>query len=472
MLIAIKAQKPIPLGNITGNNIHIWDTDLKIIDTLLSDDQFVDIIWDSLKRNSVQSSHRGAPRMACNRILRTGVLKHIKDWSFRDVYSEMQRNLDYRAFTQLFDETIPSYSTLSRNIARIDEQAIREMNTQLMTIARQNNVITGRRFRQDTTVCETNIHYPTDSSLLRDGVRVLQRLVKESVAVITSLYPIRDRSRSALHRVLEINRAARCRRKESKKRLKKSYISLLKITNSVLSDAGKIAKKLNDGRVTRHLCYSDYLSVKALSAQLGTMLPRVAHVRDQTEARILDGNKKYPNKLLSLFVPESYVVRKGKAHKPNEFGRLIDIVEVERGFVSDYTVLDGNPGDGSLLIPALERHKQYFGRTPHTIATDRGYWSSKNEKKAYEMGVKRVSIPAKGRLSKLRLRLQRSRWFRRAQRWRANGEGRIAILKNQYGLDRCQYKGIKSMDRWVGWCVFVNNLVIVARHIRKMQEVE
>jgi IS5 family transposase len=199
------------------------------------------------------------------------------------------------------------------------------------------------------------------------------------------------------------------------------------------------------------------------------MLPRVEQVIRQTRARVCRGITDSPNKLLSLFEPATCVIRKGKAHKPNEFGRLVDIVEVENGFVSDYRVLDGNPADGTLLIPALLRHKARFGRAPHTAATDRGYWSAKNEHDAHELGVKRVSIPAVGKLSATRLRIQRSRWFRAAQRWRANGEGRIGTLKNVYGMDRCMYKGPEAMERWVGWCVFANNLIVVARAIRKQE---
>jgi IS5 family transposase len=137
--------------------------------------------------------------------------------------------------------------------------------------------------------------------------------------------------------------------------------------------------------------------------------------------------------------------------------------------VSDYQVLDGNPDDGSLLIPALKRHKERFGRAPRLIATDRGFWSAKNEKDAYALGVKRVSIPIRGKISAARRRIQRLRWFRKAQAWRANGEGRIGTLKNVYGMDRCMYKGDQAMERWIGWCVFANNLVVVARALQRQQ---
>jgi IS5 family transposase len=469
MLIPIRAQKPLPFGGITGDDVHIWEPDLAVIDELLRDDAFIDIVWRAFQRTGQVSSSRGRARMALNRVLRTGALKHLKDRSFRELFCEMQRNLDYRAFTQVFDEKIRSAAALSRNIARIDAQAIRELNEHLCAIAVERSIVLGRAYRQDTTVCETNVHYPTDSSLLQDGVRVLQRVMQRAEELVPALGRMRDRSKSVRHRILEIARAARSRGPAAQERREHSYRLLLRIVRPVVTQAEVAAQKLDDRRVTRHLDPIAAAGADLLKQELATMVPRVEQVIRQTRARVCRGITDSPNKLLSLFEPETCVIRKGKAHKPNEFGRLVDIVEVENGFVSDYRVLDGNPADGTLLIPALHRHKARFGRAPHTAATDRGYWSAKNEHDAHELGVKRVSIPAVGKLSATRLRIQRSRWFRAAQRWRANGEGRIGTLKNVYGMDRCMYKGPEAMERWVGWCVFANNLIVVARAIRKQE---
>jgi len=412
--------------------------------------------------------------MALNRSLRTAALKHIKRWSFPDTYKELQRNLDYRAFTQFFDEKIPVASTLSRNLACIDAQAVRALNERLIEVARQRAVVQGRVYRQDTTVCETNVHYPTDSSLLQDGVRVLQRLAGQAAEVVPALGQLRDRAKAVRNRVLEIARAARSRGEQSTQRRESSYRVLLRLVRPVVTGAGRIAGKLGDKRVTRHLGWQEAMVAQALKADLDTMSGRVERVIRQTRARVCRGITDWPGKLLSLFVPRTAVIRKGKAHKPNEFGRLIDIVEVENGIVSDYQVLDGNPDDGSLLIPAIERHQHRFGRVPRLVATDRGFWSAKNERAAHALGVKRVAIPATGKLARTRLRLQRSRWFRQAQRWRAAGEGRIGTLKNVFGMDRCMYKDVDgraddAMERWVGWCVFANNLVFVARALRRQE---
>lgn len=474
MLVPIQAQKPIPLGGITGDGVHIWDPELRAIDKILAADEFIDILLRSFRRAAPRAKATGRRRMALNRILRATSLKHIKTWSFPTQFKELQRNLDYRAFTQFFDEKIPSVATLSRNTARVDAQAVRELNERLLEQAREWGVVQGLVYRQDTTVCESNVHYPTDSSLMQDGTRVLQRLLRRSEELVPSLARARDRSRSVRNRVLEIARASRGRGEQARKRRERSYRLLLRVVRPVATAAGRAVTKLGDKRVTRHLGMWDQIAAAGLQRELETMLGRVEGVIRQTRARICRGITDWPEKLLSVFVPRTWVIRKGKAHKPNEFGRLIDIVEVENGVVSDYRALEGNPGDGTLLLPALKRHQERFGRVPRTVATDRGFWSAKNERDVQALGVKRVSIPATGKLSRTRLRIQRSRWFRRAQRWRAAGEGRIGTLKNVFGMDRCMYKDVDgrdddAMERWVGWCVFANNLVFVARALLRKE---
>jgi IS5 family transposase len=464
MLIATRAQKPIPLGGTTGDDCHIWDEDLAVIDDILLDDELIDILW-----RSANAPARGRGRMALNHLLRSGVLKHIKNWSFRSLYRELQRNLDYRSFTQFFDQRLPSFASFSRNFAHVDAQTLRELNERVCVLARRCGMISGRRYRQDTTVCEANVHYPTDSDLLEDGVRVLHRLAQRAIALVPSLEPVRDRSRAVRRRVLDIARTTRSRGEAAKQRRESTYRSLLRVARPVVTGVARIAERLGDRRVTRHVDDSDAARVQELKAELDVMLPRVERVLKQTRARICRGVTDYPEKILSLFEPATCAIRKGKPHKPTEFGRVVDLVEVENGFVSDYQVLEGNPNDRRLLIPALKRHVRRFGRPPHLVAADRGFWSATNERTAHEMGVKRVSIPFTGRLTALRKRLQRTRWFRSAQRWRANGEGRIGTLKNVYGMDRCHYKGDDAMERWVAWCVLANNLVVMARFLRQQK---
>ena len=167
--------------------------------------------------------------------------------------------------------------------------------------------------------------------------------------------------------------------------------------------------------------------------------------------------------MLSLFEPHTQVIRKGKAHKPNELGRLVRIDEVENGIVSGYQVLEGNPDDTTSFLPALQQHQAGFGQVPQMATADRGFFSAQNERGARELGVEKVALPGRGRLSKTRAKRQKERWFRRALRWRAGCEATISTLKHPFSMMRARYKGEGGFQRYVGWCVITKNLFSMAR---------
>ena len=155
-------------------------------------------------------------------------------------------------------------------------------------------------------------------------------------------------------------------------------------------------------------------------------------------------------------------IRKGKAHKPTEFGKLVKIQEAENQIIVDYEVYDERPTDAVLLLPAIAKHKAVFGHAPRLLAADAAFFSAANEAAAEAAGVKQVAIPSKATKSQTRRQRQHQRWFRRAQRWRVGCEGRISVLKRKHGLGRSRYQGRAGMQRWVGLGVIANNLLAIA----------
>lgn len=180
-------------------------------------------------------------------------------------------------------------------------------------------------------------------------------------------------------------------------------------------------------------------------------------------ARIFGGDTRVADKIVSIFEEHTQIVRKGKAHKPTEFGHLVRIDEVENGIVSEYAVKHGNPADVDDFIPAVQQHKETFGRAPRMATADRGFFSAKNERVGRELGVENVVLPARGPLSVARRKLQKTRSFRRALRWRGGIEPRIGILKHRFGMVRQRSKGAGGFERDVGWSVVTQNLVTIAR---------
>jgi IS5 family transposase len=189
--------------------------------------------------------------------------------------------------------------------------------------------------------------------------------------------------------------------------------------------------------------------LRQLPNQLSETIGRVRKVVRQTVTRVFRGETHHPEKLVSIFEPHTEIIRKGKASKPTEFGKMVKIQEVEEQIITGYEVFDKRPNDSDLLIPALNSHRQQFGRAPQMATADSAFYSKANEDAAHEAGVKRVAIPNRNTRSSERRALHHSRWFKRAQRWRTGCEGRISVLKRRHGLNRCRYHGMDGIRRWV-----------------------
>jgi transposase, IS5 family len=372
-------------------------------------------------------------------LLRLLVLKHIRSWSYATLEREVLTNLLYRNFTRLGFAKMPDAKTMGRWGVALGPEIIKKIHQRIVRIAQDKAVVQGRKMRVDTTVVETNIHYPTDSSLLGDGVRVLTRVMKKITGVVGDVgATLRDRSRSVKYRVLEIARAARAKGPQSRTKLEKAYSNLLMSTSRVVGQAKRFSREIADG-TKRARSIKKQAKLQLLRCQLETMLPRVRQVIRQTRARIFRGETRSEGKILSLFEPSTEVIRKGKAAKPNEFGKMVKLQEAENQIVTDYEVYEKRPHDTNLLISAIETHEAMLGRTPRLVAADAGFYSAKNEAAAKAKGVKRVCIPNHATKSAVRRREQKKRWFRNGQKWRTGG--RISVIKRRHGLTRTRCAG-------------------------------
>ena len=434
----------------------LWDPLLRRIDAELEDEGLRDIMVEALARRRPLSSRRGRPGTPATVALRMLVLKHLYDWSFDECEREVRANLVYRAFCRIAGERVPDAKTLIRLAQVLDGPALKQLLARLVTIAGERHVVRGRRLRVDTTVVETNIHYPTDSTLLADGVRVLTRTLKRLRRAVTDgIVPLRDRTRSVARRVLAIVQLSRRAGQDLvKTRMRTLYRQLMGHTRAVVRQAESAVQHVAAGTVgaVGHA----QLEVEGLAQQLRETGSLVRRVLAQTRARILAGNTHYPDKLLSLFEPHTEAIRKGKAVKPTEFGKLVKIQEAEVQFITDYEVCETRVPDQALWVPSLVRHEELFGHAPRLAVADAGFASRLNERAARDRGVRNVVL--------LRQRRQGcSRAIRAALRWRTGCEGRISALKRRHGLRRCRYRGLVGMERWVGLGVIANDLLVLGR---------
>ena len=448
----------------------LWEPWMRAADRILEDEQLLNSVYEALVRRHPYSRTRGRLGVPAEIVMRMLLLKHIRNWSFDVLEREVRPNLLYREFTRVAAGKVPDSKTLGRQALALGPEVIKQIHERVVALAMENKVVQGRKMRVDTTVVETNIHYPTDSSLLGDGVRVLTRVMKK-IAGITGEggAKLRDRSRSVKFRILEIGRIVRTRgRTSNRERLQQGYQKLLNSVSRVVGQAKKFSGEIADG-VKRAADVVRQAALESLRRQLDTIAARVQQVMLQTKQRIFGGDIHVPEKLVSIFEPTTEIIRKGKASKPTEFGKLVKIQEAENQIITDYAVYgeEAQAQTLDLLIGAIDAHEQCLGRTPRLAAADAGFYSGKNEAAAHERGVKRVCIPNRSTKSAERKREQKKRWFKQGQKWRTGCEGRISVLKRRHGLRRCLYKGNDGMQRWVGLGVIADNLTTIGTMLAK-----
>jgi transposase, IS5 family len=438
-------------------------------DEVLADEEIVTIAYEALGKRHPKSRSRGRHGAPAEVVLRLLTLKHIRNWSYEALEREVRANLVYRDFTRVGAGKVPDAKTMGR-WGLVLGPVLKRIHERIVKVAQEKDVIAGRRMRVDTTVVEANIHYPTDSTLLGDGVRVLTRTLKKITKIAGEVgTKLCDHSRSVKFRLLEIGRAARAKGAATQDKLKHCYGQLLDATSRVVGQAKHFSAEIVQG-VKQAANVTKQMALEGLRHELDEMAPLVKQVMKQTRARIFHGNTRSEGKIVSLFEPSTEIIRKGKASKPTEFGKMVKLQEAENQIITAYEVYPERPYDSDLLIPAIDTHQALLGRVPRLVAADAAFYSARNEAAAKAKGVKRVCIPNRNTKSPERKREQKKRWFRNGQKWRTGCEGRVSVVKRRHGLSRCHYKGPDGMDRWVGFGVIGDNLINIGRAMEEAAE--
>jgi len=428
------------------------------IDHILEDDEIFQRIKHDLSQRHPNTLLTGRNSTPVEVIIRELAVKHLYDWSYEDTFQFVSDSLVLRWFCRVYLHPVCSDKTLLRWANLIQPETLALFNEHLSTIACELKLTRGRKLRTDGTVVETNIHHPTDSSLLADGVRVLSRLVKRARGLLQDTAELaaetfRNRNRSARNAARRIYAATRRRGEAAKAGVQEAYRHLVRITQASVGQARQVLAALESRRDKQ---------AQKLKASLEQFIPRVEQVIAQAKRRVLAGEKvPAGEKIVSIFEPHTDIICRGKANQPVEFGRKVWLDEVEGGIVSHYRILHGNPPDSAQWEPSLDHHIELFGRPPYQASADRGVYSAPNEAYAEQVGVKRIILPKPGHKSEARRQHERQRWFKRGRRFHAGVEGRISVLKRKHGLDRCLYHGEDGFGRWVGWGFVAGNLAVM-----------
>jgi transposase, IS5 family len=456
----VDRHDPINLFEMVPKLKLEMEPELAQLDVLLEDDELFKLLKTDLLKRYPHSERLGRHSTPVEVILRMLVVKRLYGWSYEHTEHFVSDSIVLRQFCRLYLEPAPDDTTLIRWANTIGPKTLEKLNERVLALARSLKVTRGRKLRTDGTVVETNIRYPTDDTLLVDGVRVISRLVgkaksfvKESVRRAAKGEPFRDRTRGAKKLAHKISKMARRRGGEAQATYRAAYERLVEVARASIRQAGRVRNMLEE-----------VPSTQKISEEISHFAALLERVVSQTRRRVLEGERlPAKQKLVSIFEPHTAIIRRGKARSTTEFGRKVWLSEVDGGILSGFWILEGNAGDEAQLEAVLEDHLRLFARAPELVAADRNVHSKENERLAKEMGVKKVCLPKAGNKSKEREEHERQGWFKRARRFRAGIEGRISFMKRREYLGRCRDKGEEGFGRWVGWGVLTANLDAIAQ---------
>ncbi len=474
------------------------DPVLRHLDQLLDDELLFQRVRGDLVRRYRLTAVHGRHSTPVEVVLRLLVVQHLYAWSYVETVQRVADSLVLRWFCRVYFARVPDATTLLRWAQTIQEETLQALNERVARLASEAKVTRARKLRVDSTCVQSPIHPPTDSGLLGDSVRVLTRLLKQAkpfAQASLSLAGVRDAFRNRMRTVRQaLQQLHRMRRHlgappdqeatvaAKAERQRTLYQILLSATQHTLRQAEQACDALRQpvsqprerherrpaastqatrgGREAR-----DEQRRRRLVAQFDHFLPLVRHVITQARRRVLEGQQvPATEKVVSLFEPHTRIIPRHKGGAAVEFGRQVMLTEVEGGIVTQFHILGDGESEHHQALPAVRQHQALFGRAPTLLAGDRGLHAAGVEEGAHALGVRQVAIPWTGRVSLARRAQERQPTWRRRYRWRAGIEGRIHVLRRDYGLRRARSHGQRGLQRDIGWGIVAHNLHQIARH--------
>jgi transposase, IS5 family len=447
---------PDQLRLVPASIVHVHAAELRKMSTVLDAiPEAAELVAADLARRGDKQidTSKGREGMTAEQVLRAFVVKQMNGYSYEDLAFHLADSSTYRSFCRFgIADKPPTKSRLQKNIKRVRAETWAAINHKLVLHAAAKGVEGGRKVRIDATVVESNIHAPTDSTLLWDCVRVLVRLQGEAREDFGLSF--NDHSRRAKRRALAILNA------RSDEQRRPNYRDLLHVTSKTVNSAERIAEVLEHVEPADII---DLLRAEALAQELRHYVALAKRVISQTQRRVLRGESvPASDKLVSIFEPHADIIVKDR--RETLYGHKIYLTAGASGLVTDVVIEEGNPSDATLAVKMIERQRELYGRAPRQASFDGSFTSRSNLASIKELGVEDVAFSKSRGISISEM--VKSTWvYRRLRDFRAGVEGTISFLKRVFGLDCCTWSGFASFKSYVCGAVLACNLLLVARHL-------
>lgn len=465
MRTKLNPQDPLDFSPSRLKVTRDYHEKFRAVDRILAETpKILEILHREISSLSSKKGRKREATFTSDQLLRAILVMEMEGLPYRDAVVRIDDSEFLRRFVRVFGGKVMDYTLLCKAYKAVAAETWKEMNRLLGRYAIDRELISGTSLRADTTSSETNIHYPTDSSLLWDCYRVTSRAisrVREYDA--NAVGPGRLQDRRVKRVMLRITRQAN-NKEGNRQKLQRPDRALLAHVSRILDWSRQVRSKVGEGLEEQAYDLQVGLILTGLVKEMEHYDRLIERVIDQTSRRIVDGVK-VPNaeKLFSIFEPHTELLIRGKVAKPIEFGHMVLLQQTEEKFITGYDVFERRPSDESLVNSILQSHQRTFGQLPESFTADKGFYQSMPKLRELESIIPHVSIAKKGMRTGEERDREHHPIFRELQRFRAGIEGTISALKRAFKMCRCLYRSFRTYCSSVGAHVFAHNLIVLAR---------
>ena len=410
--------------------------------------EILELAHQDLKRLSCGGRRGREGDFTSETILRALVVHAIEGLSLRETVVRIAESEFLQDFLRTRKKAVMDHSFLDKCFQAMRPATWKQINTLLGRRAVESGAIDVSTIRADTTAVETNIHWPTDSSLLWDTWRVAARLLRQGRAIDPETCPHRFHNRKIKRLYLFITRYIKSKNRRRRRKVRAAFRLFISRVEWIVEAA-------------RWFCdwapLGGTIDIRAIADELRRFLPAMKRVVEQARRAQIQGETvPASERVFSLFEPHTELLKRGRHQKPVEFGHMVLLCQTREKFITDYEAYRHRRADCQLTEEVIERHGGLFGRRPEVLAADMGFCPEAEKYEELQGRVGTLAIPRRMRdLADAVMRMWRS--------FRAGIEGTISGLKRAFRLARCHYRGFKRFAASLGLGVFSHNLIVLAK---------
>jgi len=446
----MKIFEPLMLKFEDGN----WasDPELGLMDTILEQNlKLIKILEKDITQGNNGSMFGRQDTPSVEQIVRAAIYKEMKNLDYRSLEYAQEDSRICEKFVKIDPNRPYSFQVWQKYISRISAEKLKKFMVELNRIAITEGLEDVKEFRQDTTVVETNIHYPTNNSLVWDCIKESERLLKHLKEEIEN-FDYDEYAKKAKRVYFKINVE-----KNEEKRVK-LFQKQLKMFIECINQVSNIVKKKSEygvtGKAIRYI------------AMMEALIPVMEKVYRMTERKEIM-NEKVPveEKIFSIYEQHTDIIVKGQ--REVQFGHKVNLGSGKSNLILTCEILEGNPKDSEVYQGTIEMLKEDYGRIPNSSTADGGFASEANIEYSKEAGIVNIVF------NKIRGSIQNiasNKWKEnKLKRWRSGIEAIISNLKRGFQIRRCTWKGLAHYGQKLFWSVIGYNLrVMTAGFLKAM----